>query len=156
MNWGLRADDLLAILALLILTLAATAYIQSMIKSGLENAESIRAVLTLPWSDLCALPGRAMCIIHPIEASPSFLKMTLLADAFATGDAILKIELLWRASYSGIIAFLKTAFCESCLQDWFFGILQESFRMPCYIRSIKKEMLTDSHHTAWIYKLSWL
>jgi hypothetical protein len=48
MNWGLRADDLLAILALLILTLAATAYIQSMIKSGLENAESIRTVLTLP------------------------------------------------------------------------------------------------------------
>jgi len=48
MNWGLRADDLLAILALLILTLTATAYIQSMIKSGLENAESIRAVLTLP------------------------------------------------------------------------------------------------------------
>jgi hypothetical protein len=136
--------------------LAATAYIQSMIKSGLENAESIRTVLTLPWSDLCALPGRAICINLPTEALPSFSNMTLLADAFATGDVVLKIELLWRSSYSGFIAFLKTALCESCLQDWFFGISQESFRMPCYIRSIKKEMLTDSHHTAWIYKLSWL
>jgi hypothetical protein len=48
MNWGLRVDDLLAILALLILTLAATAYIQSMIRSCLENAESFRAVLNLP------------------------------------------------------------------------------------------------------------
>ncbi|RQW78238.1 MAG: hypothetical protein EHM14_12530 [Methanothrix sp.] len=48
-NWGLRADDLLAILALLVLTLGATAYVQWMITSCLENAESISAVLTFPW-----------------------------------------------------------------------------------------------------------
>ena len=47
-NWGVNADDLLAILVLLILTLGAAAYIQSMIMSCLENAGSIGVGLTSP------------------------------------------------------------------------------------------------------------
>jgi hypothetical protein len=47
-NWGVNADDLLAILVLLILTLGAAAYIQSMIMSSLENAGSIGVGLTFP------------------------------------------------------------------------------------------------------------
>jgi hypothetical protein len=47
-NWGVNADDLLAILVLLILTLGAAAYVQSMIMSCLENAGSIGVGLTSP------------------------------------------------------------------------------------------------------------
>ncbi len=47
-NWGVNAYDLLAILVLLILTLGAAAYIQSMIMSCLENAGSIGVGLASP------------------------------------------------------------------------------------------------------------
>jgi hypothetical protein len=48
LDWGVNADDLLAILVLLILTLVAAAYVQSMIMSCLENAGSIGLGLTSP------------------------------------------------------------------------------------------------------------
>ncbi len=41
MNWGLKAEDLLAVLILLILTLAIAAYLQFIIMSGLNNADEI-------------------------------------------------------------------------------------------------------------------
>ncbi len=47
-NWGVKADDLLAILVLLIITLGAAAYVQSMIRSCLENAGYIITGLTSP------------------------------------------------------------------------------------------------------------
>ena len=47
-NWGVNADDLLAILVLSVLTLGAAAYIQSMIMICLENAGSIGVGLTSP------------------------------------------------------------------------------------------------------------
>jgi hypothetical protein len=47
-NWRVKADEFLAILVLLILTLGAAAYIQSMIMSCLENAGSIGVGLTSP------------------------------------------------------------------------------------------------------------
>jgi len=48
MDWGVNADDLLAILVLLILTLGAAAYMQSMIMSCLEYEGSIGVGLTSP------------------------------------------------------------------------------------------------------------
>jgi hypothetical protein len=47
-NWRVKADEFLAILVLLILTLGAAAYVQSMVMSCLENAGSIGVVLTSP------------------------------------------------------------------------------------------------------------
>jgi hypothetical protein len=48
MNWGLKAEDLLAVLILLILTLAVAAYLQFIIISGLNNADEIGQWAILP------------------------------------------------------------------------------------------------------------
>lgn len=47
-NWGLKPEDLLAILILLIVTLGITTYFQYIITSGLENAEYISIWLASP------------------------------------------------------------------------------------------------------------
>ena len=47
-NWGLKAEDLLAVLILLILTLAVAAYLQFIIISGLNNADEIGQWAILP------------------------------------------------------------------------------------------------------------
>ncbi|MFZ2470755.1 MAG: hypothetical protein WAW52_02310 [Methanothrix sp.] len=46
MNWGIKSEDLLSILVLLILTLVIAAYLQYIITSGLKNAEDITSWLS--------------------------------------------------------------------------------------------------------------
>ncbi|HNX39771.1 MAG TPA: hypothetical protein PKK11_04245 [Methanothrix sp.] len=41
MNWGIKLEDLLAVLILLIMTLGIAAYLQFIITSGLNNAAYI-------------------------------------------------------------------------------------------------------------------
>ncbi|MDD1748483.1 MAG: hypothetical protein LUO89_01270 [Methanothrix sp.] len=48
MNWGIKLEDLLSILVLLIMTLGIATYLQYIISNGLENAEYISKWLVSP------------------------------------------------------------------------------------------------------------
>ncbi len=48
MNWGIKLEDFLSILVLLIVTLGIAAYLQYIITNGLENAEYISKCLISP------------------------------------------------------------------------------------------------------------